>query len=1026
MRKFTISLMVLLLLSRMAIGQTVPVKGAVQNERGEPVPYANVQEVGTKNTVAANAQGGFTIAAKPGAKLLITASGYESRTVDADKAAAIALKSAAGQLSEVVVVAYGTQKRTAITGSVATVNGAEVEAKPFTSVDKTLQGLVAGLQSTSASGAPGSATDVRIRGVGSITAGSAPLYVIDGVTAVADNTTSIISNTFNVLSTLNPDDIESITVLKDAAAASIYGSRAANGVVLITTKKGKAGRSRLTFSTEVGQSSRAFRPKNRPLTTPEYQTLMRESIINAGYATDNAGADAIITDKNAGLGLNPDYININTDWVKEVTRTTPQQQYNLSLSGGNEKTQIYASGGFFKQTGITLFTDYKRYNGSLSVTHKPTDRSVFSAGLNVGYTNQHGTLNSGYWANPLYGAAFLLPWYSPRNADGSLKYGDPDNQFPPGGGSGGFNPVAIGEFHKDRNQQTTFRGYLAGEYQLLNGLKFTSRYSGEFFNIQEDQYRSPVYGDGINGGGGYVYGLYRRIFNWTWSNYFDYRKAIGKEGGVYADLKLGYEAQEVKNYVIGAGGVGFPQNGTLQYLASAATPTIAYNNALGQSTASIFSVGSLNYKDRYVLSGSFRRDASSVFGADSRSGNFYSAGATWNLNEEGFIRSVQGISLLKLRSSYGQNGNQSGIGYYTSQATFGYGISYLNGTGTVNNNYAGQLGSSLNNVGNNELTWERNAIFNAGLDFGLWKNRFFGTVEVYSRKTTGLLLNVPLSQTSGVSGQNRNVGAMTNKGVELTLGGKPVVSKDFLWTVTANFSHNANKITELYLGNPVPAGFFNYTVGHNIYEYYTRLWAGVDPANGNPLWYKDDGKAATTSDVTAAKLVLTGKSGLPKYFGSVTNTVSFKGLTLDAQFYYNFGNYIFVWSARDGNSDGAYYGGLGQLTEQLGRWQKPGDVTNTPRLVIGGNMNSNRSSTRFLYRGDYIRLRNLQLSYNLPATLLGKVHIANAGLYIRRTNLLTLATDNRLSVDPENGIDSFNNLDVFIPKTITVGIKIEL
>lgn len=1025
MRKFATALLILLLASR-AFGQTVSVKGIVQNEKGEPVAYASVQETGTLNTVAADAQGGFTINTKKGADLLITASGYEAATVSGTAASTILLKTAAGRLSEVVVVAYGTQKRTAITGSVTTVKGDELENKPFTSVDKTLQGLVPGLQSVSASGTPGSSTDIRIRGVGSLTAGAAPLYVIDGVTAIADNVSSPISNTFNVLSTLNPDDIESITVLKDAAAASIYGSRAANGVILITTKKGKAGRSRLTFSTEVGQSSRAFHPTNKPLTTAEYQTLLRESIINAGYATTNAEADALIIDKNVGLGLDPNYTNTNTDWTKEISRTAPQQQYNLALSGGNEKTQVYASGGFFKQTGITLYNDYKRYNGSLSVTHKPTDRSVFSAGLNIGYTDQHGTLNSGYWANPLFSAFFLPPWYSPRNADGSPKYNDPDNQFPSGAAAVGFNPVAIGEFHKDRNQQTAFRGYVAGEYVLFNGLKFTSRYSSEFLNFQEDQYRSPVYGLGVGTtGAGYATAVYRRIFNWTWSNYFDYRKTIGKGSGIYADVKLGYEAQGLKNYLIGASGIGFPENGSLQYLTSAATPTLAYSNAVEQSTASLFSVGSVNYKDRYVVSASFRRDASSVFGSGKRSGNFYSVGATWNLNEDVFMRSMRGINLFKLRASYGQNGNQSGIGYYTSQASFGYGYIVQNGN-MYNNNYAGQVGSSLMNVGNNDLTWERNAIFNAGLDVGFWKNRLFATLEVYNRKTTGLLLNVPLSQTSGVPGQNRNVGAMTNKGIEISLGGKPIVTKDFSWTMTANFSHNTNKITELYLGNPVPYGIFNYTVGHNLYEYNTRIWAGVDPANGNPLWYTNGEKRSTTSDVTAAKIVLTGKTAMPKYFGSVTNAFSFRGLALEAQFYYNFGNYIYVWAARDGNSDGGSYGYIGQLNEQLERWQKPGDVTNVPRAVIFGNMNSNRNSTRFLYKGDFIRLRHLQLSYNLPAGLLRTAHMSGVSLYVRRTNLLTLATDRLLPVDPENGIESINQLDVFIPKTITAGIRIEL
>ena len=302
-------------------------------------------------------------------------------------------------------------------------------------------------------------------------------------------------------------------------------------------------------------------------------------------------------------------------------------------------------------------------------------------------------------------------------------------------------------------------------------------------------------------------------------------------------------------------------------------------------------------------------------------------------------------------------------------------------------------------------------------------------MEYYNRKTSSLLLNVPLSPTSGVAGQNRNVGAMTNKGYELTLGGKPIVTKDFTWDIYANLSHNENRVTELHLGNPVPdinGNLFQYTVGHDIYEFYTRQWAGVNPDNGDPQWYTNDTHSILTSKVSEAKLSLSGKSALPKYFGSFNNTFTYKGFGLETQFYYNFGNYVFQGFSRLINSDGTYYGSYSQLNEQLDSWKKPGDVTVTPRIVYGGNKSSSSTSTRYLYKGDYIRLRNVQLGYTIPASALKKIHLLSASVYLRATNLFTFDTDKRLPVDPETGSTSTGNFEVFIPKTFTAGVKIGL
>jgi len=1011
MRKFLLLLMATILAIGQLQAQQRVISGKVTDEKGDVVPNASVIIKGTTVGTTTSADGIFTLSVPSNARALVVTSvgmGTSEIALTSATSYSVVLSTATKSLDEVVVVGYGTAKRTNVTGAVATVKGAAIENKPFTSVDKALQGAVPGLQSTSGSGAPGAFTDIRIRGQGSINASNQPLWVIDGIIAQTGDLTSN-TTTANVLSTLNPDDIESISVLKDASAASIYGSRAANGVILVTTKKGRVGKTVFNFSVEAGQNSIAYKnDKNRAMTTREYQTVLQQALINAGYATDTADANTIITDPVNGFGLKPD---VNTNWFDQVTQNGSQQQYNLSMTGGTDKTQFYISGGYFRQVGTTIATDFDRYNGEISLTHKATDRLTISAILNGAATNQHTPANGGAFANPVLESYFLLPWYSPYNADGSLKYDDPEFQFPVNGGI--YNPLIQAQWNKSTAKQAQLRGNVTGEYRIwvnsVNNLKFTTRFAGEYINILEDQYRNPLYGDGYPKGD--AFSSYRKVTNYTWSNFADYRRDIKSD--LYFDFKLGYEAHLTKDYILQAGGEQFPQDLQLQYLASAATPTTAFTLPSEATTNSIFSTGDINFKNRYVLSGSYRRDGSSVFGSNHRWGNFYSVGGSWNISEEAFMENIAFVNFLKLRASYGTNGNANGFGFYSSLPTYAYGA-----------NYTGLPGSAPTNVGNENLTWEKNAISNIGLDFGFLKDRINGTVEFYDRKTSDLILAVPLSPTSGFTSQNQNVGAMTNKGIEVSVNGTPLKMKDFTWIISVNFTHNTNKVTELYNGRPVaPVSFQQVAVGHDAQSFYLRQYAGVDQANGDPLWYTDSSRSKTTNVYSSAKLVLHGQAD-PKYYGSVTNTFSYKGFSLAVQFYYNFGNNIYdIWD-RYLNSDGLYYGAFNQMSDQLHSWKNPGDVTNVPKIIYGGNKSSYNHSTRYLYDGDYIRLRDAQLSYTLPKTLVAKIHLSNLMVYARGTNLATFGQDKRLPFDPEAGAVSQTNFDVFIPRTITGGIKL--
>jgi TonB-linked SusC/RagA family outer membrane protein len=1027
MRKLLLFLCCAILFIGEAAAQDRTITGTVTDVTGAPVAGASITIKGTNRGANSDADGKFSIPVPAGTKTLVITSvnlaPLEINISNKSSLGTIRMETKNSNLDEVVVVAYGTSKKTDLTSSVAVVKGDFVADKPYSSVDKTLQGAVAGLQVSSTSGAPGSNTSIALRGIGSISASSSPLWVIDGVVATTGDLTTN-QTTANALSTLNPDDIESISVLKDAAAASLYGSLAANGVILVTTKRGKAGKTHFSLIGEVGSNSQAFHPTNKSLSSAQAQTVFRQAVINAKEATDNASADTYI---NQNFGVIPNYQNINTNWLDVVTQTGNQSQYNLSMSAGTDKTTVYASGGYFNQVGTVIASNFKRYNGSIAVTHKASDRFMLSANLSGATTLQNTPLNGGFFANPVLNSFFLQPWYTPKNPDGTLRFSNPAlnvgedslGEFVAGGGL--YNPLVQAAYNTNPLRQTTIRGSFSGELKILDNLKLTSRYAAEYFDISEDQYQNPFYGDG-QATNGFATSNYKRIYDYTWSNFVDFRQALNKNKDFNFDFKAGVESYAQNVYLLQAQGQAFPQTLLLKTLASAATPILASALPSSQSRFSEFGQANFNYKDRYIVSGSFRRDGASVFGANKLYGNFYSVGASWNISEEAFFKeNVTFINLLKLRSSYGSNGNSNGFGFYSAIPTYGFGY-----------NYTGQPGSAPANPGNPNLTWETNKPFNLGLDFGLLKDRISGTVEYYHRTTSNLLLPVTLSYTTGVinpaSGgptQNENVGGLVNKGLEFTLNLRPIVTRDFSWTVSFNIAHNVNRVTALYHNNPLPStlGNFQYTVGHDLLTYYLRQWDGVNPADGTPQWFTDSSRKATTGTYSSAKQAL-NYSASPKIYGAFGTTLSYKGLSLDAQFNYNFGNYLYDTWGSYLESEGTYYGAFNQRTEELQAWQKPGDKTNVPQLIDGGNHNSYRGSTRWLDKGDYVRLRNLQISYSIPKDAISRIHLGSVSFYVRGENIWTFATAKNLPFDPESGVFSRTNLEVFPPKTFTGGVKI--
>ncbi|WP_299822616.1 TonB-dependent receptor [uncultured Pontibacter sp.] len=964
---------------------------------GTPLPGVTVVVKGTTVGATTNAEGNFSVNVPAnGNTLVFSYIGFATKEVaiGASNTINVALGQDNKQLSEVVITGYGSTVEKELTGSVASVTAETLQDRPVASVDQLLQGQVAGLQSVGASGQPGASQEIRIRGIGSINAGSDPLYVVDGV-IINTGDVSRLTTTSNQLAGLNPNDIESVSILKDAASTSIYGSRGANGVILITTKKGRAGKTKFNFSTEHGYTEVAKVPDaGEFLNAEQWLEITREGLVNAGYGA--ATVDNFMGQLGEGSG-------VDTDWRDLVTRRGKQSSYNLSASGGNEKTRFFVSGGLFDQEASVIGSELRRISGTLNLNHTVSDKIDFFSTLNASNISQNTPSNGGAFSNPVGAIGFLFPTQSPYNADGSYNISeDAILDF-----GGNYNPLYLVENDKRDLTNTKVLGSIGAGWNIAKGLRFSSQVGVDYINLEERMYWNPFHGDGVNYGG-YGYDYYTRIFNWTATNLLNYRFTVPGVELLTADVTVGYEAQESNEYRITSSANNFPRTTALTGTVIAASPVDASATGNDYSFSSILSRANVSYADKYVLSASFRRDGSSRFGSENRYGNFWSVGGSWNIDEEAFLQNNDLISTLKLRSSYGVNGNGA-IGNYTWRPLYGYGI-----------NYNQQPGGAFTNIGNTALTWELNKPFNVGVDLGFLNDRFTLTADYYVRTTSDLLFNRPISRTTGFTTILENIGEMKNSGFELSVGGYPIDGA-FKWKTNFNIATNKNEITKLPDGEDIIDGAFILREGMDYRTFYVRQWAGVDPQTGDPLWWRDAEKTETTNLYNQAARV-PYESASPKFFGGFNNTFSFKGITLDALIVYNFGNYVrdsWEYYMMDGS-----YALSNKYSKVMDRWQQPGDITNVPRYEYNLTNNSSSLSTRMLYKGDFIRLRNLQLGYDLPSALIEKVKLNRANVYVRGTNLLTKTFDDDLPIDPEAGINGAQNANVPIGKAVTFGLNV--
>lgn len=994
MKQFLTSVFLMVfLLPGIIHGQGITITGTVTDATdGTTIPGANVQIKGTTIGTVTNFDGEYEITAPSDAILVFSFMGMKSQETNVEGRTVInvVLESDAVDIEEVVVVGYGVQRRSTFTGAASNVKAEKIEQVPVTSFDKALQGSVSGMQVTGASGQPGSNTQVTIRGIGSISAGTQPLYVVDGVPIVTgdlsvqgntNNYSSENSTQHNALSNLNPNDIESISVLKDASATAIYGSRASNGVILITTKRGKEGKTAFSFRSQLGLSTRTTEDF-KVLNAEEYKMLTNEGRVNAGLAEQDFS----------------DYEGIDQDWLKEAfVSNAKTQMYEFSARGGTDKTKFYTSASYHDQEGIAISSYMERLSLRTNLDHQATD--IVSFGLNLGLSNtKQGTplTDAAYFTSPVTGGFLLPPIYPVKNEDGSFNMDYP--------ALNGVNFVANNQMndHDSETKRLVGSGYL--QFDFTDNLVFKSTIGVDWFDMLEEYYDDPrAKGNTAEGKGRASASMVKRLV-YNVANTLNWDESYGKHN---VGLLLGHESQASESKDFLAQSEDFASH-LLRTLSSGATPVTAWSIGTQYRLISLFTQGQYNFDNKYYASFSFRRDGSSRFGANNRFANFYSIGGSWRLSQEAFIKdNFDWVSNMQLRASYGTAGN-SEIGNFNSLGLYGYG-----------RDYDGRPGSAPVQFENSDLTWEKNTNWNIGLDFRVFE-RVRGTLEMYSRHTSDLLLSVPLSSTAGITSQLRNVGEMKNSGFEVELGADifdPRTS-EFTWSFDFNIGFNQNEILKLVDGEDITGFYFLRREGYSFQTFYMEEWAGVNPADGRPMWYDTDGNI-TFNRANADRQIV--GSADPDFTGGINTEISYKGFTLSAFFSFVYGNKLYDDTYRILNSDGAF-SGFNQSKDQLNRWTTPGQITDTPIRINGNSSESNARSTRNLYDGSYMRLKNLQLGYNLPKEWLTPVGLTNARAYVQGQNLLTWTK--YPGMDPEQLRDGIVWFMYPNARTITFGLDI--
>lgn len=1034
-----------------AFAEKVQISGNVVSEAdGEPIVGASILVKGTNIGAMSDVDGRFTLNVPQEAKtLVVTYVGMKQTEVKIADNITIVMQSSMNELDEVMVVAYGTAKKSSYAGSASLVRADAIKDLPSATFENALNGKVAGLQLTNNSGQAGSAPAIRIRGIGSMNAGNEPLYVIDGVPVSSGNIGQMsgeIYSTNNIMTSLNPDDIESISVLKDAAASSLYGSRAANGVILITTKKGTSGKPTVNFKTEIG-----FTPC---WATDNYETASVQDNVNMLYTVfhdyGTQGEDMTDEEANAyalkqlnkkfnkhgyefstnGTGAREnviigEYDNSGRagkyfDWDKAYFRTATYQTYDFSVSGANDKTNYYTSLSYTKDEGRLKMNSFKRVSGRLNLNQKVGKFLEF--GTNASFSR---TSKSGYNDTRSTGANYFMQtrnllWglYWPTD----YKTGKPwTSRY----GSYAYNGLYYDNEWENSSINTKLMAAETLTIHVLPGLDVRSVLSYDHTNVKDHIYYSAnhFYGSADNGNVTEYRTTYDKIVSSTTANYNVSFADVHSLG-----IMAGFEAEKNKADYLRATGTNMPVS-TLHTIATAGTQTSS-GYSWGNSMASLLSKVDYNYNEQYFFSASFRRDGSSRLSKDERWGNFWSVAGAWNIKKESFMSSIDWLSNLRLRASYGVNGTLPTDNY-------GY-ISLMDYTAK----YMGNPGGIISTIGNSDLTWETSYSSNIGFDFALFSNRLHGTIEYFNRDSKNLLQDVPISQVTGFSSTLQNIGRINNHGIEIELGGEIINKGDWNWTASVNASFLSSKVKELYGGSDIiwydPTGGddraqYIYREGSPTLSFYGFEWAGVDKTNGKSVYYVNDpedpkagdflynGRGATY-DYDNANYTIIGNA-TPTVYGGLNTNVSWKGFSLGLSFTYKIGGDLYDGAYKDVADDGYYWERIRANNYFKELWTPENPNGSEPQISGLDLTDAMEYSTRHIFNASYLRLKALTFGYTIPQNVTKKALIQNARLFFSGTNLLTFA--NYKDADPEVNEYGTRGWETPLGKTFVFGIELK-
>ncbi len=982
-----------------------------------PLSGANVKN-GSRG-VQTDADGKFAIKANVGDVLTVTSIGFEKQTIKVGSSNNynVLLQGSQRTLDEVVILGYNqSRKKNEVTGNVAKVSGDVISKVPMVSIDQALQGKVAGLTIAATSGSPGSSQNIRIRGAQSLFAGNEPLYVIDGIPVVSGNVTGDTNaSSLSILSSLSSDNIESMTVLKDASATSVYGAAGTNGVILVTTKRGKSGKTRFSATSTAGFQNNAVKGL-RALTGAEKQTLLEDAVFNTYGAsngfTRSQALNYILNNVPTGTQTFVDWYNAGSkeyNWSGLMKNTdAPLYSLDINASGGDSKQSFYAALGYNKTEGTVIGTKFKRITASLNYSNQLTEKVKFSNNLSFSNIDQNAILEqSAYFANPNLTKYFMTPWANPYNADGTLNI-DLAAQ-----GVSVHNTKYLAENNITNNNLLRFLNNSTISYSIFKNLKFTSSLGLDYSLNAYRNYQNPFHGDGLNYGG-YVEESYDRVFKYVTQNSFDYNFKLKENHKFEAKVLMEYWKTKYQ------GLYGFGQELTrpeFQYINGTSSNWSA--SSYYQNAMNLAYLGLLNYKfqNKYLIDLSFRRESSSRFQPENRIGNFYSVGTAWNINEESFLKNMESINLLRLRASYGTTGNaQVDINSY--QSTIGS-STYNSGAAVSPSSYGA----------NDKFLWEKANKFDVGTEFELFNSKVKGSLAYYKSVTFDMLQpSYPLSPTQGFDTQATNAGKMYNKGIEATINVDLLHKKNFNWSVGGNFTTLENRVTDFKYAN---GDLRNYTTGtrrieegHPMYEWYMRKWAGVDPATGSALWYINGVDGATTTNYNAAQVAFQGKNALPTFSGGLNTHLDAYNFFLDVSFYFAGGNKVYQdWAAYTSASSTRTTVTYNGTEDLLNRWQNPGDVTDVPKMEFVPSTFAASTSTRFLYDGDYVRLRDITFGYNFKGSSLKDLGFDGLTMSVRGTNILTWVKDSRLKYDPEVNASGITTLTTPPVKSVVFSIN---